>query len=495
MKTLIANVLLFFSVAAFAVPVGAENIAVVLSSDASAYQEALEGFREVVRHRIVGVQTLRESPATWGNELKKLRSVIEPDLVFVIGTPALQAVAGEITNLPVVHAMVFNPFSAFSGPGKNVIGISMNPSAAQVVSLLRELDPKFRRVGIMADPSRTGPPFSQARSVFQKEGLQLVSKDIRAASDIGGALKSLENEMDVLWLWPDEKFLTDEILQRIFLFSFARRIPVLGLSERHTDMGALLSLSHGSAKDMGRQAGEAINSLLEGSRATVVSHLTPRQLKLTVNFKTARKLDIKIPDSVVNRADNVVKAPVYRDGDWWVFRIKTTNSSGREQIETHRVTFRNGEFESDDPSFLAGGDQPGTPSFLPFASVYLKDPQRQWLQFPLLTGKTWSFYYRRRNLVGKTYKGASALASAVVIGEAAQQIQTQAGKFKTIQINRTDTLNGVGHLTYFYSPQAKSVVKLSAEAITAVFPPDTRRQYELELIGYGNGGTMGKDIR
>jgi putative ABC transport system substrate-binding protein len=461
MKTLVANVFLFLSLVVAAVPAGAENIAVVMSSDAPAYNEALKGFRETTQHRIVSVQTLKSDASTWRGEVQKLRSVVEPDLVFVIGTSALQAIAGEITNIPVVHAMVFNPLSVSSAAGKNIIGISMNPSAAQVISLIRELNPKYRRIGTMVDPSRSGPLFFQARSVFQKEGFQLVSREIRSASEIGGALKSFENEIDVLWLWPDEQFLTEEILQRIFLFSFERKIPVLGLSERHNDMGALVSLSYNSVKDMGRQAGELANRLFEAGKPTVVPHIT--QLKLTVNFKTARKFGVKIPDSIVNRTDNVVKAPVYRDGDWWIF--------------------------------LAGGDQPGTPSFLPFASVYLKDPQRQWLHFPLTSGKMWSFHYLRRNLVGKTYPGTSAYATAEVVGEAAELIQTQAGTFKTIQINRTDALNGVAYLTYFYSPRAKSVVKLKAEAITSVVSPPTRRLYELELIAYGNAASMAKETR
>src|SRR5678815_1049115 len=108
MKALVAKIFAIFLLAASVGQSRAENIAVILSSDAAVYQETLEGFREVVRHRIVSIQTLNENPAGWHDELKKLRSAIEPDLVFVIGTSALQAVAGEITNIPVLHSMVFN---------------------------------------------------------------------------------------------------------------------------------------------------------------------------------------------------------------------------------------------------------------------------------------------------------------------------------------------------------------------------------------------------
>jgi putative tryptophan/tyrosine transport system substrate-binding protein len=492
MKVLVANVLALLLLAVSALGVRAADIAVVMGSDASAYQETLEGFKEVARHRIVGVQTLKEDSASWRDEIRKLRSTIEPDLIFAIGTAALQAVAGEINHIPVVHAMVFNPFAVANSSGKNITGISMIPSINQSISLLKELNPKYRRVGVIFDPSRSGPLVSQARSVAQKENIQLIAKEIRSPGEIAGALKSLENDIDALWLWPDEAYLGDEILQRIFLFSFERKVPVLGLSERHTQMGAVLSLSYASARDMGRQAAEAVNKLLGDQRAMQMPIVVPRQTKLTVNLKTARKLDVEVPHSITARADNAVKAPVYEEGDWWVFRIKTRNSNGIDRDEEHRVVFKNGKFETDDPSFLSGGDVRGSPSFLPFGALYFSDPERKWLDFPLLPGKTWSFRYRRTNLIAIRQRRSIGQASAEVIGEASERIQTAAGTFKAVQINRTDTLNGVGYLTYFYSAESKSVVKINAESITAIFSPKSSRQYELELIAYGTEGSARK---
>ena len=473
-------------------PVRGGDVAVLMSSDAKVYLEVLERFREVVLHQTVNVQTLRNHPDGWRDQLKKLRTVIEPDIIFAIGTSALQAAAAEIINIPIVHAMVFNPFSALPNPAKKVIGVSMNPSVAHVISLLRELNPKYRRIGTMVDPSISGPVLSQARSAFQKEGLQLVTRDIRSASEIGGALKSLENEMDILWLWPNELFLTDEILQRIFLFSFARKVPVLGLSERQTDMGALLSLSYRSAKDMGRMAGEAVNKLIDNSESTLPSNIAPRTLKLTVNFKTARKLDVEVPDTIVRRADNVVKAPVYRDGDWWVFRIKINDGNSATKTEVHRVMFKEGKFESTDPSFLTGVDKAGTPFFLPFASVHVTDPARNWLNFPLIPGKKWSFRYTQRNgtfIVHDQRSSGIVQAHAEVVGKPSHLIETQAGKFEAIEIWRIEYVPDRAELTYFYSPESQSVVKLRAE----IFGNNTQ-QFDLELTAYGNGGTMGKEI-
>jgi putative ABC transport system substrate-binding protein len=482
MKAMLTQILVILVLAVSVAPLRAQNVAVVMSSDASAYQEALEGFKETTRHRIVGVQTLTENPATWRDEIKKLRSTIEPDLVLVIGTSALQAVAGEITNIPIVHAMVFNPFGVANSSSKNIIGISMIPAVNQSISLLKELNPKYRRVGVIFDPIRSGPLFMQARGIAQKENIQLVAREIRSPGELAGALKSLENEIDVLWLWPDEGYLGDEILQRIFLFSFERKVPVLGLSERHTQMGAVLSLSYASAKDVGRQAGEVANRMLGEPKGPYLTVVAPRQTKLAVNLKTARKLDVAVPDSIIQRADNAVKAPLYQEGDWWLFRIKTLYPGGRSEVEDHRVTFKGGKFESEHPSFLTGGDLAGTPSFLPFASVFLNDPTRKWLDFPLLPGKSWRFSYPSASYTRSRRRWT--LAVAEVIGKASKPIQTTAGAFEAIEISRHDQLNPAAFSTYFYSPQTKSVVKLKAE-IDLTDPRSSGRQFELELVAYG----------
>jgi len=160
---------------------------------------------------------------------------------------------------------------------------------------------------------------------------------------------------------------------------------------------------------------------------------------------------------------SLVQAPVYKEGDWWVFQVK---EEGKRPWNA-RVTYKDGKFESDDPAFLRGEDIPDAPSFLPFASVYLNDPQKKWLDFPLVRGKKWSFRYLYEWApAGNTYT-IWGIAEAEVMGTVAQQMKTPAGSFRLIKILRTDWLvrGRRADLTYFYSPETKSVVKLTANAI------------------------------
>jgi len=189
--------------------------------------------------------------------------------------------------------------------------------------------------------------------------------------------------------------------------------------------------------------------------------------KLSQNVETV--LAVKPP---VNKIDwSLVKAPVYKDGDSWVFRVKEKGYSAEE----YQITYNNGKFESDDPAFLRGEDIPNQPSFLPFATVYLNDPEKKWLDFPLVPGKKWSFRYPRNSYISG--RPAWGFADAEVVGPVALQVKTPAGSFNVIKIRRTDTLSYSAELTYFYSPETKSVVKLTAKILGG-----SGRHFEMELV-------------
>jgi len=453
------------------------EVAVIKSSDADVYNESLVGFRQTIRHRVVAEYDIRGDFERGGKVLAKLRSTVTPNLLFTVGTPALQAASGKKSSLPVVYSMVFNPNSIIGTEPKNITGVSMNVSVKETFRLFKELSPNIRRVGVVFNPTKSGYLVIQAVAVARKQGIQLVTRQIRSANKAIQAVNSLRGKIDALWIVPNETILADEVFQYMLLFSYENRVPVLGLSERQTEMGALLSLSYKSSKDMGRQAGEMANRILRESKSVRIPPTTPRQVKLSVNLRAARKLKVEVPNNLLEKADNAVKAPVYNEGDWWVFQIK---EEGKRPWNA-RVTYKDGKFDSDEPAFLRGEDIPDEPSFLAFASVYLNDPEKKWLDFPLVPGKEWSFQYRRSTFIsGRPSMGH---AYAEVIRPVAQPIKTQAGTFSAIKIRRSDMLQYQIQVdfTYLYSPETKSVIKLIADVIGG-----SGRHFEMELIKFGH---------
>ena len=143
--------------------------------------------------------------------------------------------------------------------------------------------------------------------VGREQGIEIVDKEIRSPKEAIQALDALQDDIHALWILPDEIVLTPEVVQYMVLFSYRKKVPLIGLSERQAQMGALLSLSFASSEDIGRQAAELANSILEGQTPDRLPFTMARQVKLTVNLKAAEKLGIEIPKSLLGTANSIIQ--------------------------------------------------------------------------------------------------------------------------------------------------------------------------------------------
>jgi putative ABC transport system substrate-binding protein len=209
--------------------------------------------------------------------------------------------------VPVVYAMVLNPTSIVGTDGKNVTGASMNVPVEQPIRLLKQLGSQIKRIGVIYNRARTGSLVRRAQVVARDEGLELVTREISSAKDVVAALESFQDGIDALWIVPDETVLSQAVVQQLLLFSYRRKVPVLGLSDRHAQMGALFALSFASGEDIGRQAGELAQAILGGRAAADVPFTNARKLHLTVNLKAAQKLGLEIPPAILSRATSVIQ--------------------------------------------------------------------------------------------------------------------------------------------------------------------------------------------
>src|SRR5262249_25054428 len=200
-----------------------------------------------------------------------------------------------------------NPPSIVGADAKNVTGASMNVPVDQPIRLFKQLGPQVKRIGVIYNRARTGYLVKQAQAVAREQGLELVTKEISSSKEVVAALESFQDGIDALWIVPDETVLSQAVVQQMLLFSYRRKIPVLGLSDRHAQMGALLALSFASGEDIGRQAGDLAKAILSGRAAAEVPYTSARKLALTVNLKTAQKLGLEVPQAILTRATNVIQ--------------------------------------------------------------------------------------------------------------------------------------------------------------------------------------------
>lgn len=298
---------LFLSLSFLASPAAAARVAVLMSAKVAEYEEALRGFKEATPHQIVAVYDMDGDVDRGRKYLADIETKVKPDLIFAVGSWALQVVVSRPTSVPVVYAMVLNPPSIVGTDGRNVTGASMNVPVEQPIRLLKQLGSQIKRIGVIYNRARTGSLVKRAQVVAREEGLELVTREISSAKDVVAALESFQDGIDALWIVPDETVLSQAVIQQMLLFSYRRKVPVLGLSDRHAQMGALFALSFASGEDIGRQAGELAQAILGGRPAADVPYTNARKLFLVVNLKAAQKLGLEISPAILARATSVIQ--------------------------------------------------------------------------------------------------------------------------------------------------------------------------------------------
>ena len=307
MLRILTALALVLAPAVLASQAAAARVVVLTSARVEEYEEAIRGFKGTIAHQIVAVYDMDGDLDRGRNQLAEIESKVKPDLIFAVGIWALQAVVSRPPTTPVVYAMVLNPPTVIGADTKNITGASVNVPVEQQIWLFKQLGPQIKRIGVVFNRAKTGYLVRRAQTVARNEGLELVIREINTAKDAIGALESLQDGIDALWLVPDETVLSQAVVQQMLLLSYRWKIPLLGLSDRHAQMGALFALSFASGEDIGRQAGELAQAILAGRPVTDVPYTNARKLYLTVNLKAAQKLGLEVPPAIRARATNVIE--------------------------------------------------------------------------------------------------------------------------------------------------------------------------------------------
>lgn len=296
------------AVLAVAEPAAAARVAAIISAELDEYRAALQGFEETVDVDIVATYDMEGDPELGRRILDEITREVRPDLVLAVGVWALETVLQARVSLPVIYIMVLNPPSLIGPVPVNVTGASMNVSVADTIRLLRQLGPEIRRIGVIFSPDNTGYLVADAKAIARDAGLELITRKIASPKEAIGALRDLQQSgVDALWILPDANALGQRVVEYTMLLSYRHKIPVLGLSERQAMLGAVLSLSFASSRDIGRQAGELAKLVLAGKPPAEIPYTTARMVKLTVNLKAAKKLGLEVPESIVGRAQVVIR--------------------------------------------------------------------------------------------------------------------------------------------------------------------------------------------
>jgi putative ABC transport system substrate-binding protein len=278
----------------------AVEIAILKSSNISAYEQAIEGFKSTAPSGAIYAEYDLQGDVEQGRKLARKIRASEASLVVAVGLKAALAAKLEIVDVPIVYMMILDP-SKHNLTAPNMTGTLLEIPADRQFKILRAFLPNLRKLGIMSN-SHNLARLKELAAQAAANSLQLQEFPVDSEKEVPQQLRSLLSASDALWLVPDSTVLTNESIGFIIETSLAKRVPIIGFSPEFTRLGALLSLSV-SYGEVGRETGVLAKRILDGDRKVPAKPIPIERLKITVNLKTARFLGIEFPKEVNHLID------------------------------------------------------------------------------------------------------------------------------------------------------------------------------------------------
>ena len=239
---------------------------------------------------------------------------LKVDIIVTGGTPAVMAAKQAAPVVPIVFAAVGDPVGAglvttLARPGGNVTGLSVLSVdlAGKRLDLLREAISNLGRLAIMGN---VGNPIvvlelGELQAAARMLGLQVDTLEIRRAQDIASALEAVKGRADALYVCQDQLTRGSNRL-RINTLALAARLPVMHASREYIEAAGLMSYGP-NFPDLYRRAGDYVDKILRGAKPGDLPVEQPSKFELVINLITAQALGLRVPPSLLARADEVIE--------------------------------------------------------------------------------------------------------------------------------------------------------------------------------------------
>ena len=237
---------------------------------------------------------------------------LKVDAMIVGGESIARAAKQATTAIPIVMvAFDYDPVAAglvdsLSRPGGNVTGIFPRTSdlVGKNLELLKELLPGLSRVAILYDAFGTRQ-LEALKSAARVLGVQLQLVEVHPLHDYKAAFKdATRKKADAMMVLssPHSYAAKDQIAKLALLY----KLPTSSQAGTLVRAGGLISYGPDQLATFGRTA-YFVDRILKGASPAGIPIEQPTQYFLVANLKTAKALGIAIPQSILQRADEVIR--------------------------------------------------------------------------------------------------------------------------------------------------------------------------------------------
>ena len=243
---------------------------------------------------------------------------LKVDVIVVAGgAPTVRAAKNATKTIPIVMWGISNdPVEAgfvesLARPGGNVTGITNlgRDLGGKRLELFKEAVPKVARVAVLYDPANP-PSVLEVKELLpvaaRALGLTLHPWEVRAADDFDRVFAALGKQRpDGLYVVGAGQVIVPNH-KRTAGFALKSRLPSVFGNRAGVDAGGLMSYG-ADLTDSYRRVADYVDRILKGAKPADLPVEQPTKFEFVINLKTAKQIGLTIPQSMLYRADKVIK--------------------------------------------------------------------------------------------------------------------------------------------------------------------------------------------
>jgi len=175
------------------------------------------------------------------------------------------------------------------------------------LELLKEAIPRIARIALLANISNPAgaSQWRQMQGRARSLGLEPQVLDVRAPEDFARAFDTaIKQRADAVLVVNDT--LTQTNFRRIVDLSAKYRLPSIFASREFVDAGGLMAYGP-NFTDSYRRAATYVDKILKGAKPADLPVEQPTKFELVINLKMAKALGVTIPQSILIRADEIIR--------------------------------------------------------------------------------------------------------------------------------------------------------------------------------------------
>ena len=272
-----------------------------------------EGLRELGyiegKNIVIEVRSAADRPGALPATAAELVA-LKPDVIVAFLTPAVQAAMKATSSIPIVMGSSGDPVAtglikSLARPGGNVTGVASATAmlAGKLLELVREIRPTTRNVAVLANAADPFAPtlVGQIEAAGKILGIAVRTVSVRGKEEYDAEFtKWAAARVDGVIVQPSLP------RPRAIELALKHKFITVSPSGPFVEAGGLLSYSP-SVKERSRAAAVYVDKILKGARPADLPVEQPTVFELIVNLKTAKAIGVKIPQSILLRADQVIE--------------------------------------------------------------------------------------------------------------------------------------------------------------------------------------------